>query len=349
MHTEHPHKLVTPTERHPVTDTLKSAGRTLAKIGFAALPVLFVAESAPVVPPFSDTPALEAEGANTSKGEVANVWDAEWNFPFDTEQSHDSYLPYGFIAHAFGTLEGQRYTNTMEAFNESYAKGFRVFEVDFIPLQDGTVIAAHDGQEEHYGLAPNQFRTATAADVQNVTFDGEYTVPFAQDIIDLLREHPDVTIIADTKWNLAETYATFAQLADYDPAVLDRLVPHVGTQDELDAMRAVYPDVQPMFALYRTQNTREGFTDDQAVEFVERNKINAVMMRSGLYDPNLTLQENNLAGNRYTPELAKRLRAASASVYVHSLIDIKDIAQFARQGIGVYSDGTIPQPQPARS
>lgn len=49
-----------------------------------------------------------------------------------------------FIAHAGGAIDGKQYTNSLEALNQSYAKGFRLFELDIIKTRDGIHVAAHD-------------------------------------------------------------------------------------------------------------------------------------------------------------------------------------------------------------
>ena len=49
-----------------------------------------------------------------------------------------------FIAHAGGMINGDIYTNSLEALNHSYAKGFRLFELDIIKTADGQYVAAHD-------------------------------------------------------------------------------------------------------------------------------------------------------------------------------------------------------------
>jgi hypothetical protein len=49
-----------------------------------------------------------------------------------------------FIAHAGGAVQGNTYTNSLEALNASYEKGFRLFELDIIKTSDGEFVAAHD-------------------------------------------------------------------------------------------------------------------------------------------------------------------------------------------------------------
>ncbi len=247
------------------------------------------------------------------------------------------------VAHAGGdTFDGQKYTNSIDAFINSYNEGMRVFEFDFIRLVDGTVIAAHDGLEEQvYGLPPNRFRSATLEEVQNLRFNGKYSVMFAQDIISLLREYPDITIIADSKWDLAETYQAFFHIANAengDISVLDRLIPHVGTQEELDVMRATNPRVQPMLAVYRTQYMQTAMTDPQILDFVDRNQISSVMMWEGQYDPTLTLGENSERKQRFSPELVRDLQNRGVTCYVHTLNDVDRARWFMGQGVHVYTD-----------
>jgi phosphoglycerol transferase len=52
--------------------------------------------------------------------------------------------PERIIAHAGGNIDGHAYTNTLEALNSSYDRGFRLFELDIIQTSDGEFVAAHD-------------------------------------------------------------------------------------------------------------------------------------------------------------------------------------------------------------
>jgi len=51
-----------------------------------------------------------------------------------------------FIAHAGGQIDGYIYTNTLEALDNSYKIGFRLFELDIIKTSDDRFVAAHDWQ-----------------------------------------------------------------------------------------------------------------------------------------------------------------------------------------------------------
>lgn len=49
-----------------------------------------------------------------------------------------------FIAHAGGQIDGHNYTNSVEALQLSYRRGFRKLELDLIQTADGHYVAAHD-------------------------------------------------------------------------------------------------------------------------------------------------------------------------------------------------------------
>lgn len=52
-----------------------------------------------------------------------------------------------YIAHAAGEIDKKKYTNSLEALNKSYAKGFRYFELDIQESKDGKYIALHNWKE----------------------------------------------------------------------------------------------------------------------------------------------------------------------------------------------------------
>ena len=48
------------------------------------------------------------------------------------------------IAHAGGGINGINYSNSIEALNHNYAKGFRYFEMDFSWTSDNKLVCLHD-------------------------------------------------------------------------------------------------------------------------------------------------------------------------------------------------------------
>jgi glycerophosphoryl diester phosphodiesterase len=249
------------------------------------------------------------------------------------------YNPYGFVAHAFGAIDGRVYTNTLEAFQRNYARGFRVFECDLVLLADGTALVAHDGLEANYGLNKT-FREATWADLAGHKYLGEYTILRAQELAQLLRDHPDAYVILDEKYSRLEIYKAVLRYAT-ERSLRERIFPHVAERAELDQYRTAYPVQNYVLALYHTQ-AQNRYDDPIVGDFVNRYRAPAVMMWWRDRNPALSLAANGRESRRYSASFATALKHLGANVYVHSLSDPVQIQRFWDLGVGVYSDDPFP-------
>ncbi|MBT8496389.1 MAG: hypothetical protein KJO07_25305 [Deltaproteobacteria bacterium] len=228
-----------------------------------------------------------------------------------------------FVAHAAGSPQGlepfEIYTNSREAFEISYTNGFRVFELDLLRLADGTVVAAHDGYEATYGL-DIAFGDATRADVDGLAYDGRYQLLLAADVVDLMREYPDVWVILDSKWEHTEIARTFVELTD-DTSILDRMVPHLASSEHVAELEALYPFPERMLAVYRWP-----LGDVALVETMLLYGIDNVMM---WWD------------RRWTPRVQELLDDAELNSWVHTPAQREVIDDFLERGVRLYSDGYI--------
>jgi hypothetical protein len=256
--------------------------------------------------------------------------------PLVQQRMIDAYTPFGFIAHANGGIDGRTYTNSQEAFERNYARGFRVFETDFVRLRDGTVFAAHDGLEASYGL-DKLFKDATWADLAGHKFGGTYTAMRSQEVIELLRTHPDAYVILDTKYDHFEIFKTFVAQTGGGHALMDRIIPHIQGQADLDQYRTVWPLRNFMVALYRTQYLGR-FDDPEVLSFVKNNRAPGVMMWYKDRLATLTLVQNSKESRRFSPEFARALQAGGAVAEVHSIRDPALVARYEAVDVGIYSD-----------
>jgi len=131
-----------------------------------------------------------------------------------------------FIAHAGGELDGIKYTNTKEALDINYAKGFRYFELDIIETSDGTFVASHDWghwskQTNFKGETP-----VTRTEFLKQKIYGKYTPLDIKGINEWFAAHPDATLITD-KTNKPLTFAK--QFVDKE-----RLMMELFTHDSLE-------------------------------------------------------------------------------------------------------------------
>ena len=257
--------------------------------------------------------------------------------PLQTQSLVDAYTPYGYIAHAGGGYDGRTYTNSLDAFEFNYARGFRVFELDFVVLADGTVLAAHTGLEHYYGLT-KPFTEATWAEIAGNKFDGKYTIMRSNEVVQLLRDHPDAYVILDTKYQHDHIFRRFVSQTGGAHALMDRVLPHIMDQAELDLYRNSWPLRNYMIALYRTQRSNL-FDDPEVIRFIRDNRSPGVMMWWKDRDPALTLGQNSAQSRRFTPTFAAQIQAAGAIATVHSIRDAAEVPRFESLAVGIYSDG----------
>lgn len=101
-----------------------------------------------------------------------------------------------FIAHSGGAINGDTYTNSLEAMNQSYKKGFRIFELDIIKTSDDVFVAAHDWEQwvkktGFTGKTPVNLKTFKETPIKN------YTPMAIKDINQWFLNHPDAILVTD--------------------------------------------------------------------------------------------------------------------------------------------------------
>lgn len=102
-----------------------------------------------------------------------------------------------FIAHAGGMIDTNKSTNSLEALNLNYAKGFRYFELDIVKTKDGKYVATHDWktwakQTNYKGNLP-----PTEATYRNRKIMGKYTSMTLPQINSWFEAHPDAILVSD--------------------------------------------------------------------------------------------------------------------------------------------------------
>lgn len=139
--------------------------------------------------------------------------------------------------HGMGGINKFTYTNSLEAFEENYAKGARVFEVDFQITTDNRLVAAHDETiwKEQISTEDIEFSSANFAEKK---LYGLYTTLNACDIMKLMQKYKDIYIITDTKELSNEDvyyqFSSFVKEAEsVDASVLDRIIPQIYNEDML--------------------------------------------------------------------------------------------------------------------
>ncbi|MEQ1770687.1 MAG: hypothetical protein ABL879_12700 [Devosia sp.] len=118
------------------------------------------------------------------------------------------------VAHAAGGIGDTTYVNGIDALDANYARGFRIFEMDFNWTSDGVLVCNHDWKE-YDGKAPDFL---TFERTNNALPHPACTYPTATT---WFKNHPQATLISDAKDRVIETNAYLRR------ALGDQLLPTV--------------------------------------------------------------------------------------------------------------------------
>lgn len=123
------------------------------------------------------------------------------------------------IAHAGGAIDGNVYTNSLEALETAAANGYRYIEFDFLFTSDSVLVAAHSwsdfnrmtGFEEWGDSAP------TLSEFRSRRIHGRYTPMTANGVYEYFRDNDNLFLVVD-KVSAPET------LGRYFPGLKERMV-----------------------------------------------------------------------------------------------------------------------------
>lgn len=234
-----------------------------------------------------------------------------------------AYVPLrlpAYVAHAGGGYKGLMYTNSRQALDESYSKGFRAFEVDFSWTTDRQLVLLHDWGTEprHLFYAPPGVHTL-AEFVAFKSVSG-FTQLTSDGFADWLRAHPDALAITDTKEN---PLPLFSFLAARYPDLVPRIIPQIYRFSQYPAARKA-----GFNAVILTLYTNS-YPDAAVLAFVKRHPVAAVTMPD----------------TRASSPLVARLRAEGVAVYAHTINDEPRARQLFAEGFsGIYTAFLAPQP-----
>lgn len=232
------------------------------------------------------------------------------------------WLSHQLIAHAFGGIDGKTYTNSLEAFETNYRKGFRLFEADLVLTSDGYMVAKHgwDDNPERKPLTLQQFKSTQ--------IPGGYTPMDFEQIAHLMNTYKDVYLITDTKaFDTVTVKKQFKIIVDtarkVNPAILDRIIPQIYNEEMLPAVLELYKFESVIYTLYQTNAS-----DEQVIEFATKNRIGVITM----------------SNERYSKEFVDNLAAHGIYSYVHTINDISRITELLEEGVqGFYTDFVDPE------
>ncbi len=110
-----------------------------------------------------------------------------------------TYEPHNnrYIAHAGGEINEVKSTNSLEALNTNYKKGFRLFELDIIETSDQKLVAAHDWKMWARFTDYNGPLPPSHEEFKKHKIYGDYTTLDLEGINSWFKSHPDATLVTD--------------------------------------------------------------------------------------------------------------------------------------------------------
>lgn len=249
-------------------------------------------------------------------------------FLLTNKKNVPSFSEYRTIAHAMGGYKDTTISNSLEAFNNAYKKGTRVFEVDLIETEDGVLVARHDWMDYLYeklqqGDSPKSGNPLTLAEFKNLKSNLGFTSITFTDVLDLLKKHKDIYIVTDTKTaNQEDAKRVFSKIVketkSVNESLLDRIVPQIYNREMLSTLNDIHEFEHVLYTLYM-----EYVPDYEVVKFATENNIDGIVMG----EP------------RFNKEFISNLKNAGVQTYVHTVNDLEQAKFYIDNGVdGVYTD-----------
>lgn len=227
-----------------------------------------------------------------------------------------SALPQKVI-HAGGEIGGMLGSNSLEALDFTYSKGYRFIEIDFVLSSDGHPIALHDWSSYYSDSLTST--PISKAEFENVKIFNRFTSLTLDSLVEWMRVHPDVYIITDIK---EDNVNVLRHIANEHPEVVSRLVPQIYQYDEYVPVRAMgYSNI--ILTLYRLPTYNEKANGKQNAAFAIKHNLLAVT-------GDVTLAKDGFV---------KAFVSAGVPLYVHTVNDEVEQQKYLDMGItGVYTD-----------
>ncbi|MCM3876664.1 MAG: hypothetical protein NEA02_09630, partial [Thermoanaerobaculia bacterium] len=178
-------------------------------------------------------------------------------------------VPHALVAHAGGAVGGVAYTNTRQALDRSWERGFRLFELDLNWTSDGQIVLLHDWSEtvqRVWGVPEGQ---RTFAEFQAFRTPAGLTPLDLAGLEAWVSDHPGARIVSDVKGRNIETLRV---VAARHPSLARRMVPQIYGLPEYEPVRSMgYLSI--ILTLYLSDAT-----DDEVVAFAGKHKLLGVTM-----------------------------------------------------------------------
>ena len=291
---------------------------TAVMISFIILPALHTNKTTGEI-------ILDSNSQNTGIEEVTEVRDnlsdieevENTALAATVKESVPDHTPQSLIAHAGGAIYGHKYTNSLEALDETYSKGTRFIELDLDWTSDGEMVLIHDWEYMSILLFGKSGQLTLQEYSSKENLLGLTHLTFFE-LIDWLEEHKDTIIITDIK---TDNIKALKYIADEFPEYIQNFIPQVYNIEEYHKVVSLgYPYI--MLTLYKVF-----LTDKEVLNFCKDNpEIYAIVMPE-------------VRGYTKLPSKIKELSKDKIKVYVHTVNEVSEHKKLIKNGVfGIYTD-----------
>ncbi len=226
------------------------------------------------------------------------------------------------VAHACGAYHGIAYTNSLNALESNYKKGFRLFEADFCLTSDNEVVLFHDVEMTVKDLFGSGEMNYTRE--QFIKAKTKYNL----ELVDLdmlanwLKEHKDAYVIIDYK---NDGMQILKSICEKYGEMLQRFYVQIYAFEEYSKSKKMgFGKV--ILTLYKAD-----YSDEDIVKFAGDNAVYAVTMPV----------------SRVESGLAKKLKKMNTKVFAHTVNSKEQYGKLLAKGIyGIYTDSISPLNSP---
>lgn len=249
-------------------------------------------------------------------------------FPSDVDEDFvapvSPFVKTNIIVHAGGEIDGETYTNSVEAFQSNWAKGNTVFEFDFAYSSEGELIGIHNWEDNLVDPSWGFDNRPSLAEYENYKIAGKFSGMTFKHLLELMSIRPEMAVVLDTKED--DVVAVYEKVVQdtlaYNPNLLSRIVPQLYYRSQYDEVEALYSFDNYVFTLYKTLDGNEAvksfLSSHPKVSILTVSKT-----RVGLMSADYISEVQNLG----------------VTVYVHTINSFDTIESLQEKGVNAfYSD-----------
>ena len=221
----------------------------------------------------------------------------------------------GLIAHAGGGINGLKYTNSLEAMEQSIEHGFKMIELDLLISSDGRIVAVHDWKSFHVMTDSKAKSSITYNEFAIKKIYGEYTTLSIEQINEIINES-NVFLVTDKIQDL--------DLLSQHIMDKDRTIVEVFNIDKYnEAIKLGFNNVALNISV----------SSPFIIEWLSLNEIKAVTYRG---------DKLNNYGSEYENAIKIGNEGISSLIYSKEDLDLANIRSYGLKNFALYVDFVLP-------